>query len=82
MVPCSAAWATEVESEYTAVVNAAVAYATDESEANCNALKSAYQDYIDAMKPFGDCATLTGQDRAEWKKAVEDAEAEAATLCN
>jgi hypothetical protein len=81
LAPCSAAWATEVNAEWTAVISAATIYAQDETAANCNALKSAYQDYINAMKPFGNCATLTGQDRADWKQAVEDAEAEVATLC-
>jgi hypothetical protein len=81
LAPCSAAWATEVNAEWTAVISAATIYAQDETDANYNALKSAYQDYINAMKPFGNCATLTGQDRADWKQAVEEAEAEVATLC-
>ena len=81
LAPCSAAWATEVSAEWSAVVSTATVYYQDETAANCNALKTAYQDYINAMKPFGNCATLTGQDRADWKKAVEDAEAEVATLC-
>ncbi len=81
VAPCSAAWATEVQSEYQAIISAATIYAQDETAANCNALKTAYQDYINAMKPFGNCATLTGQDRTDWQKAIEDAEAEVATLC-
>jgi hypothetical protein len=82
VVPCSAAWATDLQPEFTAVMNAASAYAQNESDANCNAFKSAYQDYINALKPYGDCATLSGQNRAEWQAAVAEAEAEVAGLCN
>jgi outer membrane receptor for ferrienterochelin and colicin len=80
--PCSVAWATDLQPEWTAVYDAAVAYAQDGSEANCNAYKSAYQDYINALKPYGNCTNLTGQAHANWKQAVEDAEAEVANLCN
>ena len=81
VVPCSTAWATDLQAEWEAVINAGIAYAQDDSEANCNAYKSAYQSWINAMKPYGDCATLTGQDRVAWQQAVSDAEAEIATLC-
>ena len=82
IVPCSTAWATDLQPEFTAVMNAASAYAQDDSQANCNAYKSAYQAWINALKPYGNCATLTGQDRIEWQAAVNEAEAEVADLCN
>lgn len=81
IVPCSTAWATDLQSEFTAVTTAATTYAVDQSDANCNALKSAYQKYINALKPYGNCATLTGQNRTDWQKAVNDAEDDVATLC-
>lgn len=81
VVPCSAAWSTELNTEFTAITTAATTYAMDDSEANCNALKAAYQDYINAMKPYGNCATLTGQSRADWQKAIDEAEADVATFC-
>lgn len=80
-VPCSAAWGTDLQNELSAVVTAGTAFALDNSEANCNAYKSAYQAYINALKPYGNCATLTGQSRTDWQKAVSEAEAEVATLC-
>ncbi len=55
---CTNAWATDLEGELTAVIGAATAFSTDASDANCNAYKSAYQDYINALKPYGNCATL------------------------
>ena len=81
VVPCSTAWSTELQNEFTAITNAATAYALDQSAANCSTLKAAYQDYIDAIKPYGNCATLTGQSRADWQKALDDAEDDVATLC-
>jgi hypothetical protein len=81
VVPCSAAWVTDLESELSALYTAAAAYGTDPSLENCTAYKSAYQDYIDALKPYGNCATLTGTDREEWQQALDEAEAEVETLC-
>jgi hypothetical protein len=82
LVPCSVAWATDLQPEYTVIANAAADYGQDPSLANCNALKAAYQDYVTALEPYGDCATLSGQDRDDWQKAVQDAKAEIATLCD
>ena len=81
IAPCTTAWATDLQGELTAVINAGQAYGLDQSDANCNAYKSAYQDYINALKPYGNCATLTGQNRTDWQEAVAEAEADVATLC-
>jgi hypothetical protein len=81
VVGCSAAWATELNTEFTAISAAGATYALDPSATNCNAYKAAFQDYINALKPYGNCATLSGQSRADWKKSVDDAEANVATLC-
>ena len=80
-VLCSTAWALELQNEFTAISTAATVYAMDQSVANCNALKDAYQDYIDAMKPYGNCATLTGQDRIEWQQSLDEAEANLDSIC-
>lgn len=81
ITPCSANWAYELSSEFTAISTAATNYSMDPSEANCNALKNAYQQYIDALKPFGNCATLSGADRAEWQEAIDEAEEELDSIC-
>ncbi len=79
---CSTLWAADLQPEFDVITSASTAYSLDPSAENCNVLKAAYQDWINALKPYGDCATLTGQDRVEWQQAVDEAEAQVATLCN
>ncbi len=79
--PCSIAWAIELHSELAAVTAASLAYTQDQSTENCNALKDAYQAYIDAMEPYGNCETLTGQDRDDWQEALDDAKDDLLTMC-
>ena len=81
VAPCSGAWATELSNEFTAIATAASNYSMDPSEANCNMMKAAYQDYIDALRPYGNCSTLTGTSRSEWQKAIDEAEADLDDLC-
>ena len=81
IAPCSVAWATDLQSEITAISTAVALYSADQSAENCTALKVAYQSYVDALKPFGNCATLTGQDRTDWQTAVNEAEASISTIC-
>ncbi len=80
-VACSTAYATELSNELTAISTAFSNYAMDQSEANCTALKAAYQDYIDALRPYGECETLTGQDRTDWQNALAEAEESIDTMC-
>jgi hypothetical protein len=79
--PCSAAWASDLQNEFTAISTAVSIYSADQSEANCNDLKAAYQGYIDALKPYGDCATLSGTSRTEWQNAINEAESSLDTIC-
>jgi len=72
---CGTAWAVAVEDEANNLSLAAQAYASDQSSENCAAYKVAFQAYIDALKPYGDCTTLTGQQRANWETAIAEAEA-------
>lgn len=74
--PCSTAWASELANELEAMMNAAQAYGLNPTVANCNAYKEAAQDYVDALEPYGNCATLTGQDRVAWQNAVDNAQQE------
>lgn len=78
---CSTAWGTDLINEFTAISNAADAYSNDLSAANCDALKAAYQAYINALRPYGDCAALTGQDRTDFNTALNQSEASLATIC-
>lgn len=53
---------------------AAQAYGTNQSPANCNAYKQATQNYLNALKPYGNCTLLTGQDRIAWENSLADAQ--------
>ena len=58
---CSAAWASELNNEANALINAAQVYGMDPTVANCNAYKQAAQAYVNALEPYGDCPALTGR---------------------
>jgi hypothetical protein len=79
--PCSIAWAVELHAEIAAISAASLAYAQDQSTENCNALKDAYQAYIDALEPYGKCERLTGQEREEWQQALDEAKEDLLTMC-
>jgi len=78
---CSVAWASDLQDEIIAISNAGTAYASDPTEANCNAYKTAYQAYINALEPYGNCAALTGQQRADFEEALQDARDSLSSLC-
>jgi hypothetical protein len=46
---CSVAWATDLQGELNAIQTTAVAYSNDQSQAYCDALKAAYQAYINKL---------------------------------
>ena len=79
---CSTAWGVELQDELNAVNTAGLTWANDPSEANCNAYKSKYQAYINALRPYGNCSALTGQSRTDFETALEDAEESLIDLCD
>ena len=79
---CSGIWATEVADELNAVSAAAMAYAANPSHETCVAYKDAFQDYIDALKKFGQCALWTPQQKADLQNAIDQAEDDKDTLCD
>ena len=72
---CSAAWGTELQDEINAFSNAAQAYSASPSLTTCNAYKNAAQAYVNALQPYGECATLTGSLRTNWQTALTNAQA-------
>lgn len=78
---CSTSWATQLSTEVNALSAAAQAYATEQTPANCNAYKTAYQNYLDALEPFGDCALWTTQQKEELQDAIDEAQQQISTLC-
>ena len=73
--PCSVAWATELQDEVSNYTSAAIAYSSNPTTANCNAYKNALQAYLNAMEPYGNCATLSSTDRQSWQQAIDNAQA-------
>jgi len=78
---CGTVWAESVQDELTAVTNAAMTYAQDQTTANCNAYKTAYQNYLNALEPFGKCSAWTAQQKADLQSAIDNAQNELDNLC-
>lgn len=73
-IPCSTSWASGLQNEINAISTAVMMYGFDPSATNCNAVKSAYQDYLDGLQPYGSCSALTGQSRTDYEQAVQEAQ--------
>jgi hypothetical protein len=69
---CATNWGVATQKESTAVANAAMAYITNQSVANCNAYKTALQAHVNALKKFENCASLTGLSKAELKADIDE----------
>ena len=78
---CGSTWASQVVPESNALSAALQTYATDQTPANCTALKTAYQSYLDALEPFVDCASWTAQQTNELQAAIDAAQQQIDTLC-
>ena len=78
---CGTTWATQVTTESNAVSAAAQTYAANPTTQNCNALKTAYQNYLNALEPFVDCASWTTQQTNELQDAIDAAQQQINTLC-
>ena len=62
VLDCNAStFMTEVSDEIDALNQAGSAYATDPSQANCDAFKAAAQNYLTAVEAFSDCDGITQQ---------------------
>ena len=78
---CGTTWATQVTAESNALSNAITVYAASPTAQNCNAYKTAYQNYLNALKPFTDCSVYTAAQKTELQTAIAQAEADISTLC-
>lgn len=74
VVTCSAQWSVELEQELNALSQASIAHAQNQTQTTCENLRTAMQNYLDGLRPYGNCSALTGQTRAAWQDAVEEAE--------
>jgi hypothetical protein len=78
---CSSGWGTQVTAESNALNAALQTYATDQTPANCTALKTSYQNYLNALEPFVECATYTAQQKNELQTIIDTAQQQIDTLC-
>jgi hypothetical protein len=78
---CGTSWASQVTSQSNALSTAIQTYATNQTPANCTALKTAYQNYLNALEPFVDCASWTAQQSNELQSAIDEAQQQINTLC-
>lgn len=72
---CDLDWDTETEAEYDALVNAYNVYVNDLSAANCIAYKTAFGNYVEALKPFLECESWSDADLQELQGVIDEAEA-------
>jgi hypothetical protein len=69
--PCN--WATEVQDELDAVTAAATAYGNDPTNsAKCNAYKSAFQDYLNALEDHKGC--VPSEQSAQLQQSIDAAQ--------
>jgi hypothetical protein len=79
---CAATWGQDLADELTALSSAGTAYALDPSDGNCQAYKNALQAYLNGLRPYGNCAALTAQDKAELNDLIAEAESDIDDLCD
>ena len=79
---CGSTWVTQVSDEANALSTAAAAYVADPTTPKCNAYKTAFQNYLNALKPFTDCAAWTEQEKNDLQDAITEAEQSISTLCD
>ncbi len=78
----STAWTQQLADELTAYMSAAMTYSSSPTAANCNALKTSLQAYINALKPFEKCSLWTAEQKAQFHDALVEAEDDLADACD
>lgn len=71
---CVSDWESEVHGEFNALYSATLEFTNSPTLGSCQAYISAYQDYLDALSPLGNCAELSERDKENWQQTVENAE--------
>ena len=65
--------AVDLEQELDAINATAITYVNNPTKENCEAYKKAFEDYLAALQPYGDCA-WNAEDEAEFNQALADAQ--------
>ncbi|WP_162419431.1 hypothetical protein [Cyclobacterium roseum] len=71
---CSVRWSIELQDEINAMSQAAIARAQNPGPTTCENFRSASEAFLEALRPYGNCSTLTGQSRSEWQNEMDEAE--------
>lgn len=69
---CSTAFTESFEDDLTAVNTASTNYANDPSSSNCEAFKDAYNNYLDALEDWEECAVFYNQ-VTQWQQSLDAA---------
>jgi len=77
---CTSNFTQDYANELTSINDATVAWTNDMSDSNCNALKDAYNDYLDALETWEDCANFYNQ-VTEWQAAIDATRASIENFC-
>lgn len=70
---CSTEFAETFQDEIQTINTTTQNYANDPSTANCEAFKEAYQNYINALDSWEECANFYNQ-VAQWEQAIDAAQ--------
>ena len=71
-INCSTNFNQEFTLELNNISTAVQAFGVDQSTANCNALKDAYNAYLDGLETWEDCA-IEFNNVTEWNAAIDSA---------
>ena len=77
---CATSWTVEYSDVIADLEAATTVWATDPSQSNCDVLKDAYQDYINALEDWEDCANQVNV-YAAWEAALDAAQLSLNTIC-
>lgn len=78
---CYSSWANAYSQSIQQMSQAAQNYAMDQTTANCNAYKDAYQQFLNDVKPYQNCGAIPVTERQEFIEQIEEAEEEIDDLC-
>lgn len=71
---CGYVWSVRIADEVLALTSAATAYSQDSTQANCEAYKKAYQDYLDEAEDIKPCVPADEKD--DFQRNIDDARKE------
>ena len=77
---CTASFIEDYATELNNIGEANTNYFNDMTQENCDALKDAYNAYLDALESWEDCANFYNQ-VTEWQAAIDETRANIDDIC-